>query len=407
LLVLLLVGIGLVFPMTSRTGTVVLNLTEPDVELLIDGEARSAEIAAGVARLELPTGEHTLTVTRDKEELYRTSFRVKPGVEVMLDATWPPLAKAPFNAQQARDHQEAWAKYLGLPVVFTNKLDMKFRLIPPGEFTMGTPGADEEAWTRIPPYAGTPKLAGPPHLVRLTRPFYIGEREVRYRDFRDLMKHDGSVRPAHPHNEPDGALLHNCTWFDCVEFCNLLSEREGLTPAYEIAGQTVTVTRGATGYRLPTEAEWEYACRAGTTTLWHFGWTASEALAMANRNLTEAETYLRNRLAVPNAFGLFDLYAGASEWCWDWHTPAYYTDCAALGVVVDPWGPEAGEARVTRGGRSYAHAGGFLSLNNTATRVPDHPTRVNSPTGFGRVVLPISTRGQLGATGLAPRSGAR
>jgi formylglycine-generating enzyme required for sulfatase activity len=146
----------------------------------------------------------------------------------------------------------------------------------------------------------------------------MGENEVRYGDFLDLMKGEPGGQPKHSSHEPDGAVVGHATWFDCVEFCNRLSEREGLTPAYQVVGREVTVIPGATGYRLPTEAEWEFACRAGTTSLWYFGWTAKDAQAMCARNVPEAEAYLRARTTIPNPFGLLNMYASASEWCWDW-----------------------------------------------------------------------------------------
>jgi formylglycine-generating enzyme required for sulfatase activity len=311
----------------------------------------------------------------------------------------PPLAKAPFDDQQAREHQQAWAKYLGVPAVTTNKLGMKFRLIPPGEFTMGVTDAEAEAWTKFGPDYNKDggKQAVPAHPVRLTRPFYIGEGEVRYRDFLDLMKREPGNEPKHPDNEPAGRLQANCTWFDCIEFCNRLSEREGLTPTYQVAGRAVTVIPGATGYRLPTEAEWEFACRAGTTSLWYFGLTAQQARARCDRSVPEAQDYLRARIADPNPFGLLGMYAGASEWCWDWYDPGYYQECADHGVAVNPQGPDSGAARTIRGGGCYSLASGDLASINSAARNPQDPMKLANWYGFGRVVLPIPAKGQAGS----------
>jgi formylglycine-generating enzyme required for sulfatase activity len=156
------------------------------------------------------------------------------------------------------------------------------------------------------------------------------------------------------------------------------------------------VIPGTTGYRLPTEAEWEFACRAGTTSLWYFGWTAQEARAMCDRSVQEGAAYLRPRTALPNPFGLLGMYAGASEWCWDWYDPGYYRKCADRGVAVDPQGPDLGWARITRGGSCYAHAGGDLTSINSAARNPHHPKKAAASlwNGFGRVVLPIPAKGK-------------
>jgi serine/threonine protein kinase/formylglycine-generating enzyme required for sulfatase activity len=309
----------------------------------------------------------------------------------------PPIARAPFDARQASEHQTVWAKYLGLPVETTNTLGMKFRLIPPGEFMMGITGEEEEAWANMGPLSNQGSLSVPAHRVRLSQPFYIGEREVRYGEFLDLMKRDPGFGPKSPHNVPDGALLARCTWFDCIEFCNRLSEREGLAPAYRVVDQVVTLAPGAGGYRLPTEAEWEYACRAGTTSLWYFGMTAQQAQSRFARDEAGAENELRARTAIPNPFGLRNLYSGAAEWCWDWYSPTYYRECAEVGMVVDPRGPDTGMARICRGGTYFARAGGDLTQDNSAARVPSDPKMPFGTNGFGRLVLPIPANGRRNA----------
>jgi alpha-galactosidase len=284
-----------------------------------------------------------------------------------------------------------------VPALFTNKSGMKFRLIPPGEFTMGVTDAEAEAWVKFhqdDQHGG--KRALPAHPVRLTRPFYLAERELRYGEFLELMKREPGDQPKHPHHKPEGVLQANCTWFDCIEFCNRLSEREGLTPAYKVAGREVTMTPRATGYRLPTEAEWEFACRAGTTSLWHFGLTAQEARALCDRSVPEGQVYLRARIAAPHPFGLLGIYAGSSEWCWDRYDPRYYRKCADQGVAVDPQGPDSGTARITRGGTAYAIASGDLASINSAARDPQDPIKgvAFAWNGFGRLVLPIPAKGQ-------------
>jgi formylglycine-generating enzyme required for sulfatase activity len=124
-----------------------------------------------------------------------------------------------------------------------------------------------------------------------------------------------------------------------VEYCNKLSLKEGLTPAYTINGEDVTWNRNADGYRLPTEAEWEYACRAGTTTPFNTG----DDITTAQANYDGNETSPVGSFA-PNAWGLYDMHGNMWEWCWDWYG-GYNTV-----PQTDPIGVSSGSNRVLRGG---------------------------------------------------------
>ena len=174
----------------------------------------------------------------------------------------PAPAVAPFDTEQGKRHQEAWAAHLGVPVTITNSIGMKLMLIPPGEFLMGTVNSSEEAmiaWMQAMSTTNPDRQISefPQHKVRIGKPFYLGVTEVTQEHYQQVMKHirikpDGSIDTE---IEGDAAQLAqgHLTWTDAVRFCERLSANEHQT------------------YRLPTEAEWEYACRAGTTTRWSFG----------------------------------------------------------------------------------------------------------------------------------------
>jgi formylglycine-generating enzyme required for sulfatase activity len=300
-----------------------------------------------------------------------------------LAADSPPLAIAPFDAPQARVHQDAWAKHLGQPLRATNSLGMTLILIPPGEFMMG---GSRESLVETAAWADTKRQlpAGierrriesdeqPPHRVRITQPFRIGATEVTIGQFRRFVvatqyvteterfgggnsgKTDETVveKKSALWNTPgykvtDDSPVTQITWNDMVAFCNWLSAQEKLAPSYRLDDrQAFQLIPGTNGYRLPTEAEWEYSCRAGTTTQFWFG---NDRQLLADYAWYEDSADHVGAQAVgtkpANPFGLHDMCGNVWERCQDWHDAKWY----ARSPIDDPAGPESGGTKVVRGG---------------------------------------------------------
>ena len=215
-------------------------------------------------------------------------------------------------------------------------IGMEFKLIPAGKFTMGE---NDEA-----------------HEVTLTEPFMMGVHEVTQAQYEQVMKNNPSKFKGADHP------VEMVTWHDAVEFCRKLSE----LPAEKAAGNV---------YRLPTEAQWEYACRAGTTTKFSFGDDESELgqYAWYDENSENTNHAVGGKL--PNAWGLYDMHGNVWEWCQDW-----YGDYPS-GSVTDPSGATSSSGRVNRGG------GWFNTADNcrSADRYRNSPSYRNYNLGF-RVV---------------------
>jgi formylglycine-generating enzyme required for sulfatase activity len=174
---------------------------------------------------------------------------------------------------------------------------------------------------------------GPRHEVTLAS-FYIGKYEVTQGEYAAVMG------PHHSTIDGDILPVDRVSWYDAVEYCNALSKLQNLTPVYTIHGEEVQCNWSANGYRLPTEAEWEYACRAGTTSVYYWG----DAITPDNANYN-AKSPRPVGTYPPNQFGLYDMSGNVYEFCWNWWQDPYNPDDNS-----NPHGPDRGTWRTTRGG---------------------------------------------------------
>jgi len=243
-----------------------------------------------------------------------------------------------------------------LPAGLTNSVGMAFRLVPAGKFLMGAPD-DEPGWH---PHES------PVHGVVITRPFYLAVGPVTQGQFAAVM----GFNPAHfgPKlgGRPDWPV-ESVTWGDAEHFCQkleLLADEEGQRRVY----------------RLPTEAEWEYACRAGESMPYFFGQKLSAkqahvaAVKAGPQSPTPAGSY------PPNKFGLLDMHGNVLEWVADWYSASAYSDA----VKADPQGPDQGTLRVCRGGCWKM----FPPECRSAARRPHPPSHAANTLGF-RVLMQV------------------
>jgi formylglycine-generating enzyme required for sulfatase activity len=255
-----------------------------------------------------------------------------------------------------------------------------------GTFMMGSPASEPERMKNE-----------VPHRVTVSS-FYMSRYEVTQREWQEVMGNNPSYFKG------DNLPVETVSWYDVVEYCNKRSEREGLTSAYTIDKSRwdndntsenddvhwmVLWNRNANGYRLPTAAEWEYACRAGTVTPFHTGNNITTTQANYNGNhpynngpkgVDRGMTWAVGS-GVPNAWGLYDMHGNVWEWCWDWYED--HSDAAQ----TNPQGPATGWLRVNRGGGWGGSSAQFLrsafwSVVAGLATSGDTPTRQSDDLGF-------------------------
>lgn len=239
------------------------------------------------------------------------------------------------------------------PKEFTNSIGMKFVWIKPGSFMMGSPKEEKE---RFPNETQ--------HKVTLTKGFYMGVYAVTQEQWQQIMGNNPSFFKGEKNHPVDSV-----SWDDCQEFIKKLRAKDKKQ------------------YRLPSEAEWEYSCRAGTKTPFHFGETISTDQANYNGNTIYGDgkkgVYRKTTMPVgsfpANAWGLHDMHGNVYQWCQDWYGDYPKND------VTDPQGPEKGQYRVLRGG---SWGGGPLSCRS-ACRVRYEPGLRGSSGGGLRLCFSV------------------
>jgi uncharacterized protein (TIGR02996 family) len=249
------------------------------------------------------------------------------------------------------------------PAQIWNSLGMAFVRVPAGTFHMGSPRSESSRYDD----------EDPCHPVTLTRPFYLGAFAVTQRQFGTVMGANPSLFGTDNQGGPNHPV-ETVSWEEAEEFCRLLGE----VPEEKARGHS---------YRLPTEAEWEHACRAGTTTPFFFGSELTSHEANFDGNYPYGTTthgpYLEHTAPGgsyrPNAFGLYDMHGNVWEWCSDWYAEKAFEPGEAR---TDPTGPREGHLRVLRGGSWFNNAGSCRA----AYRYYGGPAGASSHFGF-RVVL--------------------
>ncbi len=355
-------GIGLlavtVIYLGTGEGLVVLPMDSADVTVTVDGKEARVQREDGMLVVVVPSGKRRIAVSKHGSAPHVEQLWVFRGGRRVLAVdlhpaklpqqpsgrgkteTAPALAVAPFDVSQAKRHQQAWADYLRVPVETTNPIGVKLVLIPPGEFEMGSSQEELDQLVQEATERGASQFLidrlpneGPRHRVRLTEPFYMAIHEVTRAEYRQVMGADPSWFEA----AGDRAPVETVSWDEAQAFCDHLSE----LPEEKAAGRS---------YNLPTESQWEYACRAGAPGRFAFGSAARlEEYAWFGGN-SAGRTHAVGGMK-PNAWGLRDMLGNVWEWCHDDYVRYGYAPLAVHAFTH----PANKPPKVLRGG-SWAEA---------------------------------------------------
>jgi formylglycine-generating enzyme required for sulfatase activity len=273
---------------------------------------------------------------------------------------------------------------------FKNSIGIEFVFVKKGKFIIGS---HEKEF-------GRSKNESPQKEVEITRDFYISKYEITNAQFEQFIKetkYDGK-------NETDGQFLaywneeakkkhqitENCpvtwvSWYSAIRFCNWLSQKEGKKPVYEfVDGKVIMKYPYDGGYRLPTEAEWEYAAKAGTDTPFSFGsdhdklkeFCGKPYSSMTSEGLPIVVEVYKGK---PNPWGLYGIHGNVCEWVWDWYEPTHKNK-----KNTDPIGPDEGKFKVVKDGSSILQ----WWYRRSSSRFPLLPETTRYDLGFRIVFNP-------------------
>ena len=423
----------------TREGTLTVEVNDAGVTVQVFDEEGKVQInrkADGASvTLAVDPGKHQLRMEKDGMQVFAQDFTLTWGEKKTIRATLqanaakaakpaaasasPPPGAAAVSAAKARAYQQLWASGLGAPAVQANSIGMHFVLIPPGEFEMGSTdqeiAASVEARKKDTADTWSCQLLvseGPRHPVTISKPFYLGTYAVTQGEYQAVMGANPSSFSGSSAHEPrfTPALsaiemttrasdakkvagkdtsrhpVETISWEDATEFCRKLSALPK-----ERAAQRA--------YRLPTEAEWEYACPRGNCHPMVFrkrrGVAHGPCLVLGQRRGMSHPVGQKK----PNAWGLYDTYGSVWQWCADWFSENYYRHAPS----IDPPGAPQAPTRVLRGGAWNYDASNcrsafrFHNVPSAALRQLRFPRAADlcpAGRGSGRIVTggPISRR---------------
>ena len=414
----LLLLFSIVIWFRSGDALVKVEVYSDDVEVSFQNE--TMKLADGSHNYRVTPGDHVLHIKSGNVEFETEKFMLKKGqnpsvtVQIVDDDIVAKNGEEEVGRRRISlpDNSSTESSAV-LSQTITNSIGMKLKLIPAGEFMMGSTAAEIEKTKKFDTslWESYSKAEVPLHRVRISRPFYLGVYEVTKSQFATFIATSGYKTEAefdgtgsYGWNAADSKLegplkkytwqntgfkyeddhpVVNVSWNDSVAFCEWLSQKEGAT------------------YRLPTEAEWEYACRAGTTTLFQHG---DDPEGLANVGNTADHSTMgvwndgekRDRIRASdgfvfsapvgmykaNGFGIHDMHGNVWEWCSDWFRQDYYKSSP----LSDPTGPVSGALRIQRGG-SWYYPAGFI---RSSARGMGKPTERYSLIGF-RLAMDVPT----------------